>query len=85
MGWPTSKGRCSKPASEVGHGIFLCLDCQETTASDLRVQKRKRNDADKELKRFAQREAGLAPVHDPIFWGRGEISGGRMEENRRKH
>jgi hypothetical protein len=89
MAWPKGRGagndRCPNNATEVGHGIFLCIDCQETALVDLKKRAKERVEADKQIAQLAQHEAGQAPIHDPIYWGRGEVSGGRMEENRRKH
>jgi hypothetical protein len=85
MAWPTRKDRCHNPAIEVGHGLYLCLKCQQTAITDLLRQEKNREDTEKELKKLAQRQAGQKPVRQPILTYRGEVLAGRFEENREKH
>jgi hypothetical protein len=85
MAWPHPKHHCGKPGVLVGHGIYLCSECQETAIKDLvKVQKDKAR-ADAELKKLAQQMAGQRPNHRPILPHRGEVPAGRFEENRGKH
>lgn len=79
MGWPTPAARCtSQKAVKVGHYLRLCESCQEQTMRDLKITKRKREDADRALKKLSRQETGWtkppeAKPHPGFGW---EVSGG---------
>ena len=86
MGWPTVQARCTENATSVGHGIYLCLRCQENTRKDLLSLRRERLRTERELHRLAETQAGLNQPRPSIYPARGgEILGGRFEEKRSKH
>jgi hypothetical protein len=86
MAWPHPKHKCGKAAHSVGHGIYLCPECQESLLQDLIKAQKDKAQADADLKRLAQQMAGQKPIRPPIMPVRGaDLQGGRMEENRRRH
>jgi hypothetical protein len=85
MAWPDRRHHCNKPGVEVGHGLYLCLDCQDTALKDLIKLQKDRAKTDAELKRLAQQMAGQQPIRTPILPVRGQDLSSHIESNRRKH
>ena len=86
MAWPHPKHKCNKEAHSVGHGLYLCAECQETLLKDLIQAQKDKAKAEADLKRLVQQAAGQKPIRQPMLPVRGpDLQGGRMEENRRRH
>lgn len=73
--------KCGAPAHEIeDSGIWFCGPCEDEFFTQMRKRRRKKIDADKELHRLAQQEAGRLNLPRPdagkLTSVRGEVSGG---------
>jgi len=79
MAQPTSQGKCNKPAVPIGHGIYLCGQCQELILRDLQIVKRKAAEADRQMQQISKQAAGESKPPPYKLTHRGfvqEVNGG---------